>query len=199
MEFLSTIARDIGERKRLEKQLIHIADHDPLTDLLGRKRFHKELERELAKAVRHKITGAVLFIDLDEFKFLNDRLGHRAGDEFLVSLAGLLRSRVRHSDVIARLGGDEFAILISYADRDAALTTANSLLEAIRQHSIILHGKPVGLTASLGVALFPEHATNAEDLLSCADLAMYQSKRNGRNQITHRAKIPLDSYLMAVG
>ena len=184
VEFLSTIARDISERKRFEKQLIHLADHDPLTDLLGRKRFHRELERELSKAVRHQIAGAVLFVDLDEFKFLNDSLGHRAGDEFLVSLARLLRRKVRHSDVIARLGGDEFAILISYANRDAALVMANSLLEAIRQHSIVLQGKPVGLTASLGVALFPEHTTNAEDLLSYADLAMYQSKRNGRNQIT---------------
>jgi len=139
---------------------------------------------KLSRAVRHQIAGAVLFVDLDEFKFLNDRLGHRAGDEYLVSLAALLRGKVRDSDVIARLGGDEFAILVSYADRDAALLMPNGLLEAIRQHSVVLAGKPVGLTASVGVALYPEHTTSPEDLLSYADLAMYQSKRSGRNRVT---------------
>jgi len=184
IEFLSTVARDIGERKRLERKLIHLADHDPLTDLLGRRRFRAELERELSRAARHQGTGAVLFIDLDGFKPVNDTLGHRAGDELLVSLAAVLRRKVRDTDVISRLGGDEFAILLSHANRDAALVAANSMLEAIRQHTIVLDGKPVRLTASLGVALFPEHARNAEDLLSYADIAMYQSKRNGRNQVT---------------
>ena len=107
--------RDISERKRFEAQLVHVANHDPLTGLFNRRRFDEELDRQLAEAQRYGVRGALLFLDLDQFKDVNDSRGHRAGDDLLTSLALLLRQRLRDTDVVARLGGDEFAVLLPHA------------------------------------------------------------------------------------
>ena len=174
--------RDISERKRFEAQLVHIANHDPLTGLFNRRRFDEELERQLAEAQRYGVSGALLFLDVDQFKDVNDSRGHRAGDDLLTSLALLLRERLRDTDVIARLGGDEFAVLLPYAGAEQAGVVAKDLMDAIREHTFVVAGASLGITVSLGIALFPEHGTGAGELLSRADMAMYRSKEEGRNR-----------------
>jgi len=182
IERFSTIARDISERKRFEEQLIHLANHDPLTSLFNRRRFDEEVERQLQEAARYGVRGALLFMDLDQFKDVNDSRGHRAGDELLTGLASLLRERLRRTDVVARLGGDEFAVLLPHTEPDQARGIAAELLDAIRNYTFMVGGSPLRISASIGIALFPEHGATAGELLSHADLAMYRAKDDGRNR-----------------
>jgi len=184
VEFYSVIARDISERKRFEQQLVQLANHDPLTGLYTRRRFQEEVDRHLAEARRYGVHGALVFVDLDQFKDVNDSLGHPAGDALLVRVSALLRERLRETDVIARMGGDEFAVLLAHTDKDQAVALTERLLESLRKTTIEAEGRPINVTASIGIALFPEHAANLDDLLARADLAMYQSKENGRNQFS---------------
>ncbi len=128
----SAIARDITERKRFEGQLQYLADHDHLTGLFNRRRFEEELRRELARARRHGAGGTVLAIDIDHFKYVNDSLGHSAGDALITLAAEAFRTRLRTTDVIARLGGDEFAAILPEVDEGEARIVATGLLEAIR-------------------------------------------------------------------
>ncbi len=175
--------RDVSERQRFEAQLVDLANYDALTGLFNRRRFSEEIEQQLSTARRYDLHGAVLFLDVDQFKDVNDSRGHRAGDEILIGLALLLRERLRDSDVIARLGGDEFAILLPHTGDVEARRVADDVLEAIRTHSFMAGGMPLRLSASVGVALFPEHGTTVGELLSRADLAMYQAKDEGRNRL----------------
>jgi diguanylate cyclase (GGDEF)-like protein len=174
--------RDVSDRKHFEAQLVHIASHDPLTGLFNRRRFDEELDRQLLEAQRYGVSGALLFLDLDQFKDVNDSRGHRAGDDLLTSLALLLSQRLRETDVIARLGGDEFAVLLPHADASQAESVANDLLNAIRGHTFEVGGAALGITVSLGIALFPDHGVTAGELLSRADMAMYRAKEEGRNR-----------------
>lgn len=174
--------RDIGERKRLESQLLQIANHDPLTGLFNRRRFDEELERDLSEAQRYDLHGALLFMDLDQFKDVNDSRGHHAGDELLSALARLLRDRLRATDVAARLGGDEFAVLLPHTGTEQAEAVAADLLNAIRNHVFIVGGAPLRITASIGVAVFPDQTAGAGEFLSRADLAMYRAKDEGRDR-----------------
>lgn len=176
--------QDVTDRKEAESQLLHLANYDPLTDLFNRRRFHEELERQLANANRYGNQVALLFIDLDQFKYINDSLGHMAGDRMLKSMARLLRSRLREGDAVARLGGDEFAVLLPHADSRQAEAVAQKLLDGLRQHVEIIEGRAVGITGSMGIALYPEHGKTAEELLAYADMAMYRVKEIGRNNFT---------------
>ena len=176
-----TLAAAVSERRRFEAQLARLADHDSLTDLLSRRRFQAELRRLLAEARRYRTHGSLLFLDLDDFKRVNDRLGHSAGDELLIGLAALLCSRLRDSDLLARLGGDEFAIVLPHTGSAQAQALAGQLLDAIRSHSFPIGSDPVAVTASIGIALFPEHGNTIEELLARADSAMYEAKGAGRN------------------
>ncbi|MDX6581003.1 MAG: hypothetical protein QOI10_187 [Solirubrobacterales bacterium] len=179
---ISTIARDITDRKRFEAQLQHLADHDPLTDLANRRSFEEELDKRVAEARRYGTGGAVLMLDLDNFKYVNDALGHGAGDDLLRSVAALLRMRMRATDMLARLGGDEFAVYLAHADADAAGEVAHSLLEALREHVVPVDGRPIGVTASIGVACFAEDTSSGDELLADADHAMYRAKDSGRDR-----------------
>jgi diguanylate cyclase (GGDEF)-like protein len=175
---------DITERRTFERRLRHLADHDALTGLLNRARFICEVELESARLRRYDGRAAVLVLDIDNFKHLNDSLGHKAGDEYLVSLAGALRTRLRESDHLCRLGGDEFAALMPTTDADGARRTADSLVEIIRHHAPVLGGRPVRLSASVGGVVFGAEPVTPEELLAAADVAMYAAKEAGRDRST---------------
>lgn len=184
--------QDISERKRFEGQLQHLADHDPITGLFNRRRFDEELARELASAQRYRTGGAVLALDLDNFKYINDTLGHGAGDEMIACVAGILRGRLRATNVVARLGGDEFAVILAHVDERQAQHVADDLLDAIRREAIVSTAKGSRrTTASVGIAMFPDRAASlaSEELLVEADIAMYDAKEAGRDRACLRRRL----------
>src|SRR3989339_582268 len=196
---LSTIGRDISERKRFETQIMFMANRDPLTNLLNRRRFHEDLDSWLAQARRFGIKGAVLFLDLDNFKYINDSLGHQAGDKLLIAIADLLKERLRETDILARLGGDEFAIILPHADVNLAESVANQIRELVQYHASVEENYPPGITVSIGIAMFPGHGDTVETLLSYADLAMYRAKEEGLNRVcvyTPEQKTQIESRLV---
>ncbi len=173
---------DIDERKSVEGRLQVLADHDPLTGLFNRRRFHEELSHQLAVDHRYRRTSALVLIDLDNFKYINDTLGHRTGDRLIVAIARALRSRLRDSDVVGRLGGDEFAVLLPDADEAQAVTVAGALLAGVRTSEVEHLAQRVRSTGSAGIAkLAGDAGTDADDALANADLAMYAAKEAGRN------------------
>jgi diguanylate cyclase (GGDEF)-like protein/PAS domain S-box-containing protein len=174
--------RDVTERERIQSRLRHLADHDPLTGLLNRRRFEEELADRVADAARYDAGGAVLLLDIDNFKYVNDSLGHRTGDAVIRSVADLLRSQMRGTDVLARLGGDELAVLLPHADERQAGQVAQKLLDTVRRHRAVFRGKWLRLTTSIGVAPIshPDPQT-AEELMVAADVAVYEAKEAGRD------------------
>ena len=182
VDLLSFIARDQSERKRFDDHLSFLADHDPLTSLYTRKRFVEELGREIARSHRSGAAGAVVLIDLDDFKYVNDSQGHRNGDRLLTSLAHVLRQTVRANDLLARLDGDEFAVLVTETQPSRVDFVVERLLKAVRNHFVHVGEQPIGVTASAGIAFFPEQGASAEEVLSRADQALDRAKRQGRDQ-----------------
>jgi diguanylate cyclase (GGDEF)-like protein/PAS domain S-box-containing protein len=173
--------QDVTERHRQEAELRHLADHDPLTGLLNRRSFERALEQHLARVRRYGLQGAILMIDLDGFKAVNDAHGHVTGDALLASAAARLRERLRTSDLLARLGGDEFAALLPVAGREEAEHVARVTVEVVRDLSPAI-GPPV--TASVGAAVIADADVTAAALLHAADRAMYEAKRAGRDRFT---------------
>ena len=176
--------QDVSDRKRFEGQLQYLADHDPLTGLFNRRRFEAELQRQVAFNSRYGPTGAVLVLDLDHFKYVNDTLGHAIGDELIGRVGSLLRDRLRETDVVARLGGDEFAILLPSADEEQARRVGDDLVAAIRTQSVVMSGeRSLRVTACVGAALFgQEFDVSHEAVLVNADIAMYEAKEAGRDR-----------------
>ena len=174
---------DVSERRRNERKLRYFADHDPLTGLFNRRRFEVELDRQVAYAARYRPGGAVLLLDLDNFKYVNDTLGHRVGDELIRGVAEVMRARLRSSDVLARLGGDEFAVLLPEAGREQAEQAAEALRRAISTHAMAVDGRTVHTTASIGATLIDERTVPGDQLIVESDLAMYAAKHAGRDRV----------------
>ncbi len=176
---------DISPIKESERKLLHLAHHDPLTGLPNRLLFSARLDHALQQTRRSPSTIALLFLDLDRFKNVNDSLGHALGDELLVQAAHRLRSCVRQQDTVARLGGDEFIVILEdLADPEDAGAVAGKILEDL-QTAFTLKGHEVVVTASVGISLHPSDGEDGNTLLRNADAAMYRAKELGRNNFAY--------------
>lgn len=176
-----SLERALEEARKANELIAHMAEHDALTGLINRRRFQKELEKWTRYALRYQRSAALVFIDLDEFKYINDTYGHRAGDQYLTGISELLSQALRNTDIIARWGGDEFALLLPETSKEATLAVANKLLRLFNGAEIDLGGQRIRPSASIGIALFPDHGDDLGALIAYADAAMYQAKAAGRN------------------
>lgn len=175
------IYEDVTGERQTAEQLVFLAERDALTGLLNRHRFQHELTRTLADSLRNQSQCALIFFDLDEFKEINDNFGHRAGDALLIRVAGEVGALVRRNEAFARLGGDEFAILIPHAREREAEALAERVNKAVAQIPFQFEGNSLRLTASVGIAYYPQHAADEDELVAKADIAMYQAKNAGKN------------------
>ncbi|MGP4844477.1 sensor domain-containing diguanylate cyclase [Marinobacter sp. 1Y8] len=181
---LEGIILDITERKALEQELSRMATHDALTGLLNRRELEARLESEIRRARRYRRSVALLWIDVDHFKSVNDRFGHAKGDDVLRRISGLLQSSVRTVDIAARYGGEEFVVVLPERDLDEAYETAERLRRLVAEQDIpVIEGEHINLSVSIGVAVYPVHGDNWKTLCSVADKAMYAAKNAGRNQV----------------
>jgi two-component system cell cycle response regulator len=179
--FIRALRCAIG-RKRHEARLTDWAYMDTLTGLVNRRLFCDRLAQALARAARADKAAALLFIDLDNFKTINDSLGHGAGDDVLRRVAHILRGAVRHTDTVARFGGDEFVVLLEpLEDSGRVELVAQKMLRAL-EVGLVLPAAPARVTASIGVGLFPQHAIQGDALLRSADAAMFLAKQHGGNR-----------------
>jgi diguanylate cyclase (GGDEF)-like protein len=183
LQFVSTQLATSIERTQRDAQLRHMAQFDALTDLPNRSLFHDRLDAALNQARRRAEHLALLFIDLDKFKPVNDVLGHAVGDALLVAVAGRIRQLLRASDTVGRMGGDEFVVVLHpVAAADDAALVAEKIRAALDQ-PFELADEPVRISASIGVAVYPIDGSDGDALSRAADEAMYQAKRLGGNRV----------------
>ena len=177
------IYRDISQRKRHARELWQLATTDPLTGIPNRRAFFEAIEHERARLTRYQGEAAVLMIDIDHFKQINDTHGHAAGDAVLCHTVRQVRKLLRESDMLARLGGEEFAILIPQANREGALGLAERVRKVLEDTPLNYNDVPIRATASVGVSIMSHTDPNTDKTLSRADHALYEAKRNGRNRV----------------
>ncbi|WP_379970700.1 DUF4084 domain-containing protein [Ectobacillus sp. sgz5001026] len=176
------IAKDTTELKQNQRQIEHMAFHDALTGLANRRRFAECLDDSLITANKRETMAAVLFIDLDRFKKINDRLGHDIGDLLLVEVGKRLQTSLRSKDVVARQGGDEFTVLLTDVfSKKTVVHVAERILDALNE-PFHIRDHELKITPSMGIALYPSHGTNVTKLMKHADIAMYRSKSSGKNK-----------------
>ena len=185
-QFLQVLTN--AERMKSEEQIRQLAFYDPLTGLANRRLLKEAIQHELLVARRHKHFGTLLYLDLDNFKTLNDSLGHAIGDELLMQLSERLKTAIRKDDIVSRLGGDEFVVLLSgeHSSRHQAMDQALNVAQKIQatiNAPYKLHGYEHAITSSMGITIYPENSDSAEDVLKQADAAMYRAKASGRNSI----------------
>ena len=172
---------DITDRKRMEEEIRHMAQHDALTGLPNRRLFIDILQVELAQARRHRTKLAILFLDLDHFKEINDTLGHEAGDHLLKEVAERFRRTTRESDTVARIGGDEFNMILADIGRiEDVSDIAVKIVDSLRK-PIVINRHELHVTTSVGISMYPDDSDDSETLLRYADIAMYHAKESGRN------------------
>jgi len=182
------VLRDITDHSTAMQRIEQLALYDPLTSLPNRRTFMERLEQEIARSQRHKHFGALLYLDLDQFKLVNDSLGHQVGDQLLVSVANRLRGAIRREDMPARLGGDEFVVLLpdlgseERAVSERALSVAKKISAAL-YHAFPLQSNEIYVTPSIGVTIYPRRGVDANGALQQADIAMYRAKSDGRNTV----------------
>ncbi|HTD91411.1 MAG TPA: EAL domain-containing protein, partial [Burkholderiales bacterium] len=175
------VFEDVTIERRNARQLVQLAERDALTGQYNRRRFNEEIARMTADAQRNGTRLALLFLDLDGFKHINDTYGHRAGDATLIRVAGEVSGQVRRNEIFARLGGDEFAILAPDAVDDVLQVLAERVTRSVSQTQTEFEGQRLQLTCSCGIAVYPDNAKSPDDLMACADAAMYQAKEAGKN------------------
>jgi diguanylate cyclase (GGDEF)-like protein/PAS domain S-box-containing protein len=191
------VLRDITERKRLENEVAQLAFFDTLTQMPNRRLFNDRLGQSLTRAQREKSSLALMFIDLDKFKPINDSYGHETGDWMLQTVARRIESSLRASDTAARVGGDEFLVLLpDLQSNDDALAVAEKIRKALEQPVITLSGVTLLASASIGIAIYPDHAKTKEDLLRLGDRAMYEAKNAGGNFV--KLYVPQDGPVIHV-
>jgi diguanylate cyclase (GGDEF)-like protein/hemerythrin-like metal-binding protein/PAS domain S-box-containing protein len=181
---LIALVRDISERKAAEAEIHQWAYFDRLTNLPNRRLLEDRLQQQVVRAKREHQRLSLLFVDLDKFKPINDKLGHDVGDWLLQAVAQRMQGCVRESDTVARMGGDEFVVLLPNVKViEDAIGVAHKVRLALQEPFITLNDRKLEITSSIGVALYPDHADNLRDLLRCGDEAMYRAKRAGRNAV----------------
>ena len=180
-ELLVGTLLDVTERTKAEQEIHQLANYDILTGLPNRNLLHDRLQQAIVQAARSQGSVGVLFLDLDRFKGINDSLGHRAGDQLLRTVAERLRVCVRESDTLARIGGDEFVVILSMVSDEDGISSAATKVLGIISEPFVIEGQELYLTASIGIAVYPNDGTDVQTLLKHADLAMYQAKDMDRN------------------
>jgi diguanylate cyclase (GGDEF)-like protein/PAS domain S-box-containing protein len=179
---ISGMARDITEQKAFQHQLSYHAEHDPLTGMFNRNYFQEELERTVARVARSGSSCALFYIDLDQFKYINDTLGHAAGDRMLVDIAALLSTHVRDGDLLSRFGGDEFTLLLYNINQQDVLRAADNFRVLCDDYKFAENDVSFNISCSIGIAMIDESANSATEILSHADLACHVAKQQGRNR-----------------
>jgi diguanylate cyclase (GGDEF)-like protein/PAS domain S-box-containing protein len=180
------VCHDVSKEQRLHRALLYQVSHDTLTGLINRRTFERRLSEAVARvraSASAGVTHALLYLDLDQFKLVNDTCGHGAGDRLLTEVTELLRNRVRASDLIARLGGDEFAILLEDCTTGKAAQIADNLRQAIRELRFVWQGRPVSIGVSIGIVAVSATSENGAEVLSAADVACYAAKDAGRDRV----------------
>ncbi len=184
------IYEDVTEQRRTAASLVQLAEHDPLTNLFNRRRFHADLKRLLADAERRRYMVGLIMIDLDGFKPINDRFGHQAGDEVLVTMTAQVGKLIRRNETFFRLGGDEFCVLVPGVNEQGLEDLAQRISNGVASLTFHFNGQDVSLTASLGMAIYPLHVEDGEALVAAADHAMYEAKNGGRNCCIMAQRLP---------
>lgn len=184
---LTTMANLVGSVKAIHKytqDLEYYAARDPLTDLFNQRVFNDMMAYEIKRAERHKYSFALMVIDCDNFKPINDNFGHAFGDKFLQTIADILEEEKRDEDIAARYGGDEFTLILPECDENGAMTVANRISKRIESEKLIApDGTKVGITISIGICVYPQHTMSQKDMFVIADSMMYQAKEEGKNSI----------------
>jgi len=172
---------EIEQRRVAEHRVEHLATHDPLTNLHNRRGLYEQLSELIYRSQRYRYSSAVIYVDLDGFKHVNDHFGHEAGDRLLTQVATNFKANVRQTDSVARIGGDEFIVLITDIDGETSLITKIESLLKEASRPLEFKGHKIAIGASIGIALYPDHGDDVETLLHHADQAMYQAKNQGKN------------------
>ena len=180
---ISGTARDITEQKVFQKQLSYQAEHDSLTSLFNRHYFQQELERTVARVARSGSDCALFYIDLDQFKYINDTLGHAAGDQLLIEISNLVSAHVREGDLLARFGGDEFTLLVYNIKTQDVLKVAENFRALFENYTFYYDGKSFNVTSSIGASIIDAAVVSADEVLSHADIACNMAKAQGRNRV----------------